>query len=167
MPGRGVASYPLQHSDIHSPARYRRTRRTSCRSATAERCGRRSYSGGISTRCCLISTAASMPVRPTAASLPTTALTLSTAPNRNRRRRSAPNLDCDLCGSCVGCDLFRHTYGMSAPWPTAFFSWRTPERAAHPLRPSCRAMSTRIQIFLGETLALLSCASSSLSLIHI
>ena len=27
-----------------------------------------------------------------------------------------------------------------------FFSWRTPERAAHPLRPSCRAMSTRIQV---------------------
>ena len=50
-------------------------------------------------------------------------------------RRSAPNLDCDPCGSSVGCDLLRHTYGMSAPWPTAFFSWRAPERAAPPLLP--------------------------------
>ena len=41
-------------------------------------------------------------------------------PEQNRRRRSAPNLDCDPCGSSVGCDLLRHTYGMSAPWPTAF-----------------------------------------------
>ena len=69
-------------SHIHSPARCRRPRRTSCRSTSAERCSRRSYSGSTSTRCCLISTATTTPVGPTAASLPTTALTLSTAPNR-------------------------------------------------------------------------------------
>ena len=70
-------------SHIHSPARYRRTRRTSCRSTTTERGGLRSYSESTSTRCCLVSTAASTPMRSTAASLPTTELTLSTAPNRN------------------------------------------------------------------------------------
>ena len=42
-------------------------------------------------------------------------------PEQNRRRRSAPDLDCDPCGSSAGCDLLRHTYGMSAPWSTAFF----------------------------------------------
>ena len=30
-------------------------------------------------------------------------------PEQNRRRRTAPNLDCDPCGSSVGCDLLRHT----------------------------------------------------------
>ena len=42
-------------------------------------------------------------------------------PEQNRRRRSAPNLDCYPCGSSFECDLFRHICGMSAPWPTAFF----------------------------------------------
>ena len=42
-------------------------------------------------------------------------------PEQNRRRRFAPNLDCDPCGSSFECDVFRHNYGMSAPWPTAFF----------------------------------------------
>ena len=85
LPGRGVASYPLQHSPPNfqhlphtQPGPLQTSRRTSCRSATAERCSRRSYSGGISTRCCLISTAASTYERPTAASLPTTARTWST-----------------------------------------------------------------------------------------
>ena len=40
---------------------------------------------------------------------------------QNRCHRYAPNLDCDPCCSSVGCDLLSHTYGMSAPWPTAFF----------------------------------------------
>ena len=41
--------------------------------------------------------------------------------DRNRRRHSAPNLDCDSCGSSAGCGLLCHTYGTSAPWPTTFF----------------------------------------------
>ena len=36
-------------------------------------------------------------------------------PEQIRRRRSAPNLDCDPCGSSAGSNLLRHTYGMSAP----------------------------------------------------
>ena len=31
------------------------------------------------------------------------------------------SLDCDPCGSPAGCDLLRHTFGMSASWPSAFF----------------------------------------------
>ena len=67
---------------------------------------------------------------------------------QNRRRRSAPHLDCDPCGSSVGCDLFATlmacqplgrlslflaralTYGVSAPWPTAFVLG-APLSAAH------------------------------------
>ena len=41
-------------------------------------------------------------------------------PEQNRRRRSAPNLDCDARGSSARCDLVYHACGMSAPWPTAF-----------------------------------------------
>ena len=39
-----------------------------------------------------------------------------------------------------------HLWHVS-PLADCFFSWRTPERAAHPLRPSCRAMSTRIHVY--------------------
>ena len=106
-------------------------------------------------------------------------------PEQNRRRRSAPNLHYDPCGSSAGCDLVCHTCGTSTPWPTVFslgaplsarhvnpladcfFSWRTSERAAHPLRPSCRAISTRIHVSRKDScLALLGRPPASQSVFH-
>ena len=62
-------------------------------------------------------------------------------PEQNRRRRSAPNLGCYPCGSSFECDLFRHICGISphlwhvSPLADCFYSWRAPERAAPPLPP--------------------------------
>ena len=107
-------------SHIHSPARYRRTRRNSCRSATAERSSRRSYSGS-NLHPLLLDFHRVLHARETHSRVPShDRAHLVYRPEQNRRPRSAPNLDCDPCGSSVGCDLLRRTYGMSAPWPTAF-----------------------------------------------
>ena len=98
----------------------------------------------------MISTAASTPVKATAASRPTTALTVSTAPNRIAVDALRRTLTATLVAVLADVTYFA-TLMACSPLADCFFSWRTPERAAPPL-PSCRAMSTRIQFFLGKRL---------------
>ena len=59
-----------------------------------------------------------------------------------------------------------HLWHVS-PLADCFFSRRTPERTAHPLRPSCRAMSTRIQTFSERLLpCFLARPPASQSVLH-
>ena len=85
-------------------------------------------------------------------------------PEQNRRRRSAPTLRRTLTATLVAVPpdvTYFAPLIASQPLSRLLFSWRTPELTAPPLRPSCRAMSTRIQRFSERLLPCFSCASSS------
>ena len=71
--------------------------------------------------------------------------TWSTAPNRIAVGALRRTLTATLVAVPPDVTYFA-TLMARQPLGRLLFSWRTPERAAPPLRPSCRAMSTRIQV---------------------
>ena len=128
LPGRGVASYPLQHSPPnfqHLPHTQSGSLHTNQTNQLPLRHRRALQLKKLQRRHLhplLLDFHRGLHGRDTHGRVPShDRAHLVYRPEQNRRRRSAPNLDCDPRGSSAGCDLVCHTYGMSAPWPTAFF----------------------------------------------
>ena len=128
LPGRGVASYPLQHSPPnfqHLPHTQPGPLQTNLtnqmplrhRGALQPKKLQRKHLHQL-----LLNSHRGLHARETQGRVPShDRAQLVYRPEQNRRRRSVPNLDSDPCGSSAGCDLLRYTYGMSSPWATAFF----------------------------------------------
>ena len=128
LPGRGVASYPLQHSPPnfqHLPHTQSGSLHTNQTNQLPLRHRRALQLKKLQRRHLhplLLDFHRGLHGRDTHGRVPShDRAHLVYRPEQNHRRRSAPNLHCDPCGSSAGCDLLCHTCGTSAPWPTVFF----------------------------------------------